>query len=698
MLSAHYEKHSIGIIMRVYRNSSFLHQKNISACVTRLKRVSKQTNKRLSVSWATREQAALFDQIGKSGTSQELYRILLDNEDYILTDDTTAYLSMAWDLLLHRHCSTIKNNKDLQGFMMQHTMPNVNRFKPSEISMIARAMVATRTGAAVDIMQISSDIQTRMVQFAPKELCMVLWALSSHPGMGEKEKHSLFKSLAGLVKGGMGMGNFTAQDLSILVWSLGQAGFRDDALLRAAEAESTTKIDSFSTEDISRLMHGFACVGYNPHVLFVSITHTYQDRLDEFSAQDLALFVVSLGKLVVEPPSSFSKLMTARARDLVPTSTRKASNTADMLSVHLNALILWSFARLGLKRTSFTTKSMKFIHANVAKHDAEDLVAVMWACCRLDIKIDPGHVATLSSRLLDFFTDNSENAACICRGFRYLSLLWNANVRMSDEEGQTMKKSDKAVLEQNVKAIIQEMFCKSVFLDNITNWERTSVIIALGGFTFLFDENKLDAAIIRSIQNRITSLDVEASLLPKLAFTIAKLHLESPAVIENLSKIIIYKSGVIPLGGLVQIAYSYASFSSYSGKKQDVSRAISKRLVANLSSLSSRDKARAAFAFFRLGKQDTISRKVLESLDEREIAGLEASSLYGLFVALPASNTSNSLRHALVGAALEHVNSFTTKQLLSIQKILVDTRTTSMSSGPESNLDKLIRARTTALG
>lgn len=689
-----------GSIMRVHVNSSsLLYHKHVDVCIARLRQVPKRANKPLSIALASREQAALLDQIGKSGTSQELYQILLDNEAYILSDDTTVYLSMAWDLLLHRHCSTIQRNKDLQGFMMQHTMPNVNRFKPSEISMIARAMVATRTGAAADIVHISSDIQTRMVQFAPKELCMVLWALSSHPGMSEKEKHSLFKSLAGLVKEGMGMGNFTAQDLSILVWSLGQAGFRDDALLRAAESESASKIDSFSTEDISRLMHGFACVGYNPHALFVSITQTYQDRLDEFSAQDLALFVVSLGKLVVEPPTSFCKSMTARAKDLVPTVTTKRTsslNTSDMLSVHLNALILWSFARLGLKKTSFSTKSIKFVNANIAKHDAEDLVAVMWACCRLDIKIDPGHVTEFSSRLLDLFITHRENPGCICRGFRYLSLLWNANTRISKR--QTLKKSDEAVLEQNVKAIIQEMFGKSMFLDNITNWERTSVIIALGGFTFLFEKNGLDPAIMRSIQNRITSLDVEASLLPKLAFTIAKLHLESPAVIENLSKTIIYKAGVIPLGGLVQIAYSYASFSSYSGKKQDVSRAISKRLVGNLDSISSRDKARAAFAFFRLGKQDTISRKILESLDEREIAGLEPSSLYGLFIALPASNMSNSLRHALVGAALEHVNSFTNKQLLAIQKILEDTRGTSTSSGPETNLDKLIRARTTALG
>ena len=665
---------------------------------TRLRQVSKQLK---STCLSSQRQETLMDQIGRTGTSQELYKILVDNEAKILAEETTTYLSMAWDILLHRlNSSSIQGNKDLQGFMMHHTMPLVHQFKPSEISMIARAMVATRTGAAADIVHISSDIQTRMVQFAPKELCMVLWALSSHPGMSEKEKHSLFKSLASLVKGGMGMGNFLAQDLSILVWSLGHAGFRDDALLSAAEAESSLKIESFSTEDISRLMHGFACVGYNPHALLTSITQTYQDRLDEFSAQDLALFVVSLGKLVVEPSTAFCKSMTSRARDLVPTASMRNSteSTDNMLSVHLNALILWSFARLGLKKTSFTTKSMKFINVTVRQHDAEDLVAVMWACCRLDIKVDPGYVAAFSSRLVELCVQGND-PSCLCRGFRYLSLLWNTTKRISTLEGRSVSARDEMVLEQNVVSMMKEIFGKSIFLDSVSNWERTSVIIALGGFPFLFEKNTLDPAITRSIQNRITSLHVETSLLPKLAFTVAKLHLESPTVIESLSNMVLYKAGVIPLGGLVQIAYSYASFSAYTRKKQDVSTAVSKRLLTNLGSLSSKDKARAAFAFSRLGKQDDISRKILDSLDDVEIAGLEASSLYGLFVAFSNSNTSNRLRDALVGAALEHVNSFTTTQLLGIQKILVDTRQRSMlSTGQETNLDKLIRARMTAIG
>jgi len=86
--------------------------------------------------------------------------------------------------------------------MLQHTMPLVPEFSPASISMIARAMVATNTGAAADIVSISSDVQSRLVRFEPRELCMVLWSLSSHPGMDERQKQELFKSLASLVRQG----------------------------------------------------------------------------------------------------------------------------------------------------------------------------------------------------------------------------------------------------------------------------------------------------------------------------------------------------------------------------------------------------------------------------------------------------------------------------------------------------------------
>lgn len=125
----------------------------------------------------------------------------------------------------------------------------------------------------------------------------------------------------------MGMDNFTAKDLSILVWAVGHVAFRDRVLLNAAEDEAVKKHAEFSAEDLSRLFHGFASVNYNPYTLLPHVCMRYSapDALEEFASRDLALLTVSLGKLVVEPPSGFCKALVARARDLVPVTAKASS-------------------------------------------------------------------------------------------------------------------------------------------------------------------------------------------------------------------------------------------------------------------------------------------------------------------------------------------------------------------------------------
>lgn len=197
---------------------------------------------------------ALLAAISECSTSAELLEVLRSNEQVILggtSETATTYLSEAWELLLESSIND-SNNRLLQGYMLEHTMPRVDQFSPSSISMIARAMVATKTGAAADLVLISSDIQSRMVHFEPRELCMALWAMSSHPGTSEAQKQALFKSLATLVRRGMGMDNFTAKDLSILVWAVGHVAYRDRVLLDAAEREAVKKHGDFTAEDLSR--------------------------------------------------------------------------------------------------------------------------------------------------------------------------------------------------------------------------------------------------------------------------------------------------------------------------------------------------------------------------------------------------------------------------------------------------------------
>ena len=751
----------------------------------------------------------LLREIAATKTSAELLMVLRANEQMILSsENTTVYLSEAWDVILQQHhgedttveppgdtgvpCSTrgmpnvseIDSNNDhfsgrgngksngevdgrgssrasdvkgqqmrtLQGYMLQHTMPLVAEFSPSSISMIARAMVATKTGAASDIVSISSDVQSRLVHFEPRELCMVLWSLSSHPGMDEQEKQGLFKSLAGLVRQGMGMDNFTAKDLSILVWAVGHVAYRDRVLLQAAEEEAVRKHTSFTAEDLSRLFHGFASVNYNPHTLIphVCLRYSAPHALEEFASRDLALMIVSLGKLVVEPSSGFCKALVARARDLVPVGSKSnVKGRKEMFDVHLNSLVMWSFARLGLKKTSYMTRSLKFVFmgSNLEGHALEDLVAVMWACCRLDVQLTSGQVARLSGALKRMIkqTENrtipgsqgsqgnnggqDQLAPALCRGFRYLSMLYSKR-----KDGGSDPEND-AETESNAHLIVDEIFTGGL-ADRISPWEVASIVVALGAFSNSVmsagkrGSTKVRPIPLRRIQKYLSASisDVDSTLLPKLTYTIAKLGLanNSAAVMESLSTTIVAKSGVIPAQGLVQIAYSYASMGSkgsmgYMGSNSNVPRAIAPKLMDGLPKLSGKDRARACFSVYQLAKQSgdrgnelhlVCKDMLLGHVTEADVASLDASAVFGLCLAFgsvasrhgtdgSARGTLQELRGWIVDSCLKRVHGITSaKQLAGIQKVLASTKGLARAgagSASSENLMELLGSRLSQL-
>jgi len=601
------------------------------------------------------DSSSLFERIQASRTSSQLLRYLRADSDWILKD--TRYISLAWDVVLSKRLTeqgSVDDAQELRGFLMEHTMPLVSKFTPSEVSMISRVMVATNSGTAADIIRISQDIQTRMVQFEPKELCMVLWALSSHPGMDKDESRGLFKSLSQLVKSGMGLDHFTARDLSILVWSLGHVGFSDAALLRAAERESEAKITSFTSEDVSRIMHGFSCLKYNPHKLLVLITTHFEKRLDEFSAQDLALFFVSLGKLVAEPSIVFCRAMAKRAKELVPENDGR---NQDAFDVHLNALVLWSFARLGLKRTAFAAKSLQYVNKRVSDHKEEDLVAIMWACCRLDLKLPQGLLGRFASAQVSFAeTQNISHRST--QGFRYISILFNRS-----KSAGTIGIDELDAVSRDLTKALEHM---SRGIESVSVWETTSLIVALG--TMDLDITQKTAQRLQA--RMVATMDsVATALLPKLAYSIAKLKLGSPSVIKSLSAVTIYKAGVLSPEALVQTSYAFASFKTPCA---DVSQALSSRLVPRLDSLSSRDKARAAFAFSRMKNTGLhVTIPIIKCIQKKEITTLEPPSLFGLIQAFETvESCPSSLVDASAAAAVSHINSFSGHQLHRIHRVL----------------------------
>lgn len=447
-------------------------------------------------------------------------------------------LAAAWNVLLKKNilrngeaAKLRSTNNELKGLLLSLTMPLVSSLEPSQISMISRAMVATETGTSKDIMTISSEIQTRLINFEPKELCMVLWALSTHPGMTNNERHYLFGSLASLVDKGMGLDLFSSRDLSILVWSMAHVSYSNKSLVKAAEIESAKKIQHFNPDDTSRIMHGFAGLKHNPTTFLPLLIEKYEDHLDAFGPADLTLLYVSLGKLVVEPSLNFTRAMNRRAKELLPRDVKSRAGEKAEFDLHLNAQILWSFARLGLKRTAFSSQGIKYASHHISDHHIEDLTAVLWACCRLQIDLSDSCMCDVATSLAHRSQESASTS--IVQPLRYLLILYT---RLGEDKSclDELKpvRHESSVVLQRIAPKLQE----------IPAWDVCTLAISLSTTGIILDA-KTSLIFQRAIEISIES--VPASLLPKLAFAIAKMKWSNVEMLNALASSTVKRSGLI---------------------------------------------------------------------------------------------------------------------------------------------------------
>ena len=479
----------------------------------------------------------------------ELIRTLKRHEECIDASDVFA----AWEVVLRRNLLSFQSKggsrgetgqgkretkgkaaepvavAELRGLLMEYTMPRIASFAPRELSVIARAMVSTKSGEVKDVLMISEEIGEKLVTFEPQELCMVLWAVSSHTGLSKDEKHNLFLSLSSLVEKGMGMDLFMAHDLSILVWSMGVVGFQSAQLIEAAERESVNKIEDFDTGSVARMMHGFAELRYNPNTLLPLMTARYEDSINAFSPQDFTLMLVSLGKLVTEPSLKFLRRSAKRAKELLP--QEDASTQRPCLDVHLNAQLLWAFARLGVKRTAFTTHSLKYVMVNMEEHTVEDLSAVLWACCRLgDLKLPAGFVQQAVSTLRSFDPASAPQSYAQC--LRYILILYYRYKETSKVDILAIEADMVFMLENLVPSVC-----------SLSNWDLCTLVIALSPVPI-----RLKPEFVRIFQEEVArSIEsLPSSLIPKLAFAVGKLRWSSSSkLIEGLAAAIEKKGGLI---------------------------------------------------------------------------------------------------------------------------------------------------------
>eukprot|EP00890_Picochlorum_soloecismus_P000650 jgi/Picsp_1/1586/NSC_05064-R1_repeat-containing protein a_05 len=626
--------------------------------------------------------AKLHEEIRDCSKAVDLLMLLKENERFL----DSRILSLAWGVILNKKILAAtraldKNssgvNKELTGLLLEHTMELVSLCTPKELSLIARAMVATNTGAGNDIVKISRDIQNRLITFEPEELCMVLWALSTHPGIDVHDKHGLFGSLSALVnQEGMSLDLFTAQDLSILVWSMGNVNYNNAGLLTAAESVCVNKMNDFDSKCVARIMHGFSNLGFNPTSFLPKVFDKYQNVLDEFSAQDLTLFTVSLGKLVVEPTHMFSRALSKRAKALVPKDSSSAEGkgrrnqavNASMMDVHLNAQMLWAFGRLGIRRSAFATQGILYASLCVEDHLEDDLAAVLWACCRLNLKLPPNLLENASLALA--MHAEKEVSKSLAQSLRYLVILTSREM-----EEQIIEKSSLGYIESQLS---RALIALAKHTGQISGWDISTLIIAYSTLPNLSLPHEASLRIQHRLIESIQSLP--SRVLSKLAFALVKLKMTEARLVDALYASVEHKAGIIPLDGLVHLAFSFASFQR---PCQHVSGILAERIISNLNQLTTRDKSRAAFAFSRMRSSgNAVVKPIVRSISEKDIASMDASCLVGLVRAMGTLDSCHAmpLTTATAQRVASNLQSFNSKQLAMIERVLLKQNCTDSSA------------------
>jgi hypothetical protein len=322
-------------------------------------------------------------------TAQALHQLLDQRAAALHPADAAA----AWHVAAQGRLLTLARSGDAaQGGLLAALLRLTERLAPgmdaTALSTTAWALAATSADAGPHLAAVMAAARAALTSFRPQELCVLLWAAATHPGLAPPERLPLFEALGGALQEGMTLSTFSAHDLSVLVWALGRVGCRHAPLLAAAQAECGAKVAGLAPPDAARLMHGFAMLRHRPPTLLPPLAAHCHALLPEFAPEDVALLLVSLGKLDMDPGHAFLAAAAARAAALVPTVSRRRGAPPPALGEGLHprhlAHLLWAYARMDSRSAerALFPRALRHLAAAPGLYSGEDVSAMLWACAR----------------------------------------------------------------------------------------------------------------------------------------------------------------------------------------------------------------------------------------------------------------------------------------------------------------------------
>lgn len=548
-----------------------------------------------------------------------------------------ADVAAAWHVAVQQRLLTLARSGDvaeanLSALLVHLTETHGPAMDPTSLATTAWALAASSSGSATHISDILAAAEQTIVSFKPQELCVMLWAASSHAQLRDRStQHSLFNALARLVGRGMEMVNFTAHDLSVLLWAMGMSSYGNEDLTKAVDAECAQKAADFEPGDAARAMHGFAMLRHVPGASLDPLFEHCCDRMEEFSPEEITLFMVSMGKLTIEGEPKFMKAAAKAIDKLTPVvappkkravkkedaGNQPAADTVDpwrLLHPRHMAHILWTLAKLDHKpsKTGFITRMLRHLQTYPGLYAGEDVHAMLWACARLEIKPSDEVISAAVARMTALTP--VEEASIIAGCLRYTSAL----VARWPDLLHSSRKGINAFAAVGLDALLP-------VLEGMEADDLAAMVVALG----TLEVNVPVEAAARLQRACSASMgDMSSNMLPKLAWAAVRLHWLNAPFLDGVAAASVARVGLMTPQGLTQLAWAFAASSR---TYPELVKKVMEQASAKMDKIEPKDKARLAWAFTNFGKNGQIAQpflqRLLQSLTTANMKALDPVSI-----------------------------------------------------------------------
>lgn len=203
---------------------------------------------------------------------------------------------------------------------------------------------------------------------------------------------------------------FSAQNLSNMLWSFVYLHYRDEKLLSAAAEQVRLKVALFKPQELANVVWAFASQDHYDEALMEAVAARALTMIDQFKEQELSNVLWAFGKLKHYDKVLFLRMLGAVAVKLPHFLPQGVSNVA------------WALAAVGHKDPLLFDQLVGHCMADLSSYDVQGLSNLMWACASMghkDLAFLDAVLQECTRRLDRLSTQNLSNILWSCATLGY---------------------------------------------------------------------------------------------------------------------------------------------------------------------------------------------------------------------------------------------------------------------------------------